>query len=90
MKFTSANAETLHQIMQGRHDGRHFRPDPVAPELIAKLPASIDKAPSLGNCRPWRVIRVQDPHRRRQIADVFAQSNAAAAAAGRPIPRSNG
>ena len=81
MRFTSSDAETLHQIMQWRRDVRHFRPDPVAPDLITKLAASMEMAPSVGNCRPWRVIRVLDPERRRQIADLFAQSNAAAAAA---------
>ncbi len=81
MKFTSADAETLHRIMQWRRDVRHFRPDPVAPDLIDKLAESMELAPSVGNCRPWRVIRVQDPHRRRQIADLFAKSNVAAAAA---------
>ena len=81
MKFTSDDAETLRHIMQWRRDVRHFRPDPVALELIDKLAASMEMAPSVGNCRPWRVIRVQDPNRRRQIADLFAQSNGAAAAA---------
>ena len=81
MKFTSDDAETLHRIMQWRRDVRHFRPDPVPRALIDKLAASMDMAPSVGNCRPWRVIRVQDARRRRRIADLFAQSNAAAAAA---------
>ena len=80
MKFTPDDAQTLHQIMQWRRDVRHFRPDPVAPDLIDKLAASMDMAPSVGNCRPWRVMRVQDPDRRSRIADLFAQSNAAAAA----------
>jgi 5,6-dimethylbenzimidazole synthase len=81
MKFTSDDAITVHQIMKWRRDVRHFRPDPVAPALIDKLAASMEMAPSVGNCRPWRVIRVEDPHRRGQIANLFAQSNAAAAAA---------
>ena len=81
MKFTSDDAETLRQIMQWRRDVRHFRPDPVAPELIDKLAASMEMAPSVGNSRPWRVIRVQDPDRRQRIVDLFTKSNAAAAAA---------
>ena len=81
MKFTSDDAATLQRIMQWRRDVRHFRPDPVAADLIDKLAASMEMAPSVGNSRPWRVIRVQDPDRRSRIADLFAQSNAAAAAA---------
>lgn len=80
MKFTSDDAETLHRIMQWRRDVRHFRPDPVPSDLIDKLAAAMEMAPSVGNCRPWRVIRVQDPGRRDRIADLFAQSNAVAAA----------
>ena len=81
MIFTSDDAQTLYQIMQWRRDVRHFRSDPVAPDLIDNLAASMDMAPSVGNCRPWRVMRVQDPDRRSRIVDLFTQSNAAAAAA---------
>ena len=81
MKFTSDAAETLQRIMHWRRDVRHFRPDPVAPHLIDKLAAAMEMAPSVGNCRPWRVMLVRDPDRRRRIADLFAESNAAAAAA---------
>ena len=81
MIFTANDAQHLHQIMQWRRDVRHFRPDPVAPALIDKLAAAMELAPSVGNCRPWRVIRVQDQGRRRRITDRFAQSNAVAAAA---------
>ena len=81
MKFTADDAATLQRIMQWRRDVRHFRSDPVAAGLIDKLAASMEMAPSVGNSRPWRVIRVQDPDRRHRIADLFAQSNAVAAAA---------
>ena len=81
MIFTADDAQKLHQIMQWRRDVRQFRPDPVAPDLIDKLAAAMDLAPSVGNCRPWRVIRVQDQGRRQRIADLFAASNAVAAAA---------
>ena len=81
MIFTSDDAQTLYQIMQWRRDVRHFRSDPVAPDLIDKLAASMDMAPSVGNCRPWRVMRVQDTDIRSRIVDLFTQSNAAAAAA---------
>ena len=81
MKFTADDAATLQRIMQWRRDVRHFRPDPVAAGLIDKLAAAMEMAPSVGNSRPWRVIRVQDPDRRQRIADLFAQSNAVATAA---------
>ena len=61
MKFTSGAAQTLHNIIQWRRDVWHFRPDPVAPEGIEKLAASMEMALSVGKYRPWRVIRVPDP-----------------------------
>ena len=47
MIFTADDAQNLHQIMQWRRDVRHFRPDPVAPDLIDKLAASMEMAPSV-------------------------------------------
>ena len=63
MNFSSDDAKTLHQIMQWRRDVRHCRPDPAVPDLIDKLAASMEMAPAVANCRPWRVIRVQVPQR---------------------------
>lgn len=39
----------------------------------------MDSAPSVGNARPWRVVRVLDPTLRAKIRADFEDSNAAAA-----------
>lgn len=40
----------------------------------------MDLAPSVGNARPWRVLRVKDPTLRAGVRSEFARCNAAAAA----------
>ncbi len=60
MEFAQADVETLQRILRWRRDVRHFKPDPVSEEVIERLRLAMDYAPSVGNARPWRVIRVTD------------------------------
>lgn len=79
MDFTPADAATLHRILTWRRDVRHFRRDAIDPETIARLEAAMDLAPSVGNARPWRVIRVESTDLRAQVRAEFARCNAQAA-----------
>ena len=74
-----AQADTLNDILHWRRDVRHFRTDPVAPAVIDRLRAAMDLAPSVGNSRPWRVLRVNNPGARAQVQDIFESCNRAAA-----------
>ena len=69
----------LQRILRWRRDVRHFRPDPIPEPLIAQLQAAVELAPSVGNARPWRIVRVDDPVRRAAVAENFAACNARAA-----------
>ncbi|MEQ1713736.1 MAG: 5,6-dimethylbenzimidazole synthase [Hyphomicrobium sp.] len=80
MNFTSADAATLAEIMRWRRDVRHFRSDPLPAGVLDRLCAAMDAAPSVGNARPWRVIRVLDARLRAAVRDDFARCNAAALA----------
>ncbi|MFC2969100.1 5,6-dimethylbenzimidazole synthase [Acidimangrovimonas pyrenivorans] len=80
MRFTRDEAETLGRVMHWRRDVRHFRRDPVPEELLDRLRAAMDRAPSVGNARPWRVIRVEAPALRAAVRAEFARCNAEAAA----------
>lgn len=80
MDFTPADAEILRRILTWRRDVRHFRPDPLAPEAVARLEQAMDLAPSVGNSRPWRVIRVETATLRAQVRAVFTRCNDDAAA----------
>ncbi len=81
MEFTKSEVDTLCEILRWRRDVRHFRPDPLDDALLARLRAAMALAPSVGNARPWRVMRVRDPARRAAIIRLFEQSNTQAAAA---------
>ncbi|GAB4388255.1 5,6-dimethylbenzimidazole synthase [Albidovulum sp.] len=87
MKFTADEAALLGRILTWRRDVRHFRTDPVPEPILAELQAAMALAPSVGNARPWRVLRVEDPGLRRAVAAEFARCNAAAAAAYDPGTR---
>ena len=60
MLFTPDQAATLGEVIRWRRDVRHFEPDPVPKPVLERLRAVMDCAPSVGNARPWRVIRVED------------------------------
>ena len=79
MQFTAFEAETLHHILRWRRDVRHFRTEPVAEDVLARLRAAMDLAPSVGNARPWRVIRVNAPELRAAVRADFNRCNAEAA-----------
>jgi 5,6-dimethylbenzimidazole synthase len=79
MEFTRTEAETLARIFRWRRDVRHFRDLPVAEDVLDRLRQAMDCAPSVGNARPWRVIRVNDPALRASVRANFSLCNAEAA-----------
>ena len=81
MQFSPEQAATLTEIMRWRRDVRHFRTDPVPEPVLDKLAAAMEFAPSVGNSRPWRVMRVCDPGRRAAIISLFERCNTEAASA---------
>ncbi|WP_212524221.1 5,6-dimethylbenzimidazole synthase [Actibacterium sp. MT2.3-13A] len=80
MKLTADHARALEDILRWRRDMRHFRPDPLSEDHMERLRAAMDMAPSVGNARPWRVIRVRDTGLRARVRAEFERCNAAAAA----------
>ncbi|PPB79559.1 cob(II)yrinic acid a,c-diamide reductase [Albidovulum inexpectatum] len=81
MQFSDDEAATLNRILRWRRDVRHFRTDPVPESLLLELRAAMASAPSVGNARPWRVLRVESPDLRAAIRAEFERCNAEAAAA---------
>ena len=79
-QFDAADRDTLDRILRWRRDMRHFRTDPVPEALLDELHAAMELAPSVGNSRPWRVIRVESPELRARIRADFIRCNADAAA----------
>ena len=80
MRFDETQAETLETILRWRRDVRHFRSDPVDEAVLARLAEAMALAPSVGNARPWRVIRVEDSALRAAVRADFQRCDAEAAA----------
>src|SRR5690606_19300168 len=79
MEFGPEDRATLDRILRWRRDIRHFRPDPVPEPLLDELRAAMELAPSVGNSRPWRVVRVETPALRDRIRAEFQRCNTEAA-----------
>ena len=79
MQFDECDLDRLLLLLKWRRDVRHFRPDPVPERAISRLAEAMALSPSVGNARPWRVMRVRDPAIRSAVQTMFETCNAAAA-----------
>ena len=79
MKFSTSDADTLRRIQLWRRDVRHFMTDAVPDDILGRLQEAMDMAPSVGNAKPWRVVRVVDPQVRHDVRCEFERSNTQAA-----------
>ncbi|QEE42746.1 5,6-dimethylbenzimidazole synthase [Methylobacterium sp. WL2] len=77
--FDVSFIQALDTLFAWRRDVRRFRPDAVDPDALRACLAAAHRAPSVGNSRPWRFVRVSDPTRRAAVASDFSRCNAAAA-----------
>jgi 5,6-dimethylbenzimidazole synthase len=78
--FDAAFLHDLDALFAWRRDVRRFRTDPVEEPALQDCLAAAHRAPSVGNSRPWRFVRVSDPARRGAVVENFSRCNAAAAA----------
>ncbi|WP_299844158.1 5,6-dimethylbenzimidazole synthase [uncultured Jannaschia sp.] len=81
MKMTQDHRTALGDILRWRRDVRHFRSDPIDSSVLQRLRQHMDRAPSVGNARPWRVVQVESALARTRIIEVFERCNAEAAQA---------
>lgn len=79
MNFSDSEQAAFCRLLQWRRDVRHFLPDLVPESHLEKLRQAMDFAPSVGNSRPWRVLRVESTALREAIHAEFVQSNLKAA-----------
>lgn len=66
-RFKEEEIAAVYKTIAQRRDIRHFLPDPVDPELLARLLQAAHLAPSVGFMQPWRFIRISDRAVRTQI-----------------------
>lgn len=65
--FSQAERDAVYRAIRERRDMRHFRPDPVPPEVLQRLIWAAHQAPSVGFMQPWRFIRITDVDLRGQL-----------------------
>lgn len=80
MEFSPELKEGLDQLFRWRRDVRRFLSDPVCPDLVDRLLAQADTAPSVGLSQPWRWVKVNDGARRAAMRENFHAANAEALA----------
>ncbi len=77
-QFSPTFREELANLMRWRRDVRRFRTDPVPEDLLARSLAAFSRAPSVGLCEPWRILRVTSTPARTACLDNFRFCNARA------------
>ncbi|KXJ54429.1 MAG: 5,6-dimethylbenzimidazole synthase [Thalassospira sp. Nap_22] len=73
--FDQAFQKQFINLLLWRRDVRRFRTDPIPKGDIDDLIKEACLAPSVGNCQPWRFVKVNDPKRRKSIRDSFERAN---------------
>lgn len=78
--FDQAFREQFWELLRWRRDVRNFKPEPLAPDLLAEILSSTRFAPSVGLSESWRYVLVSRPEIRRQVRENFESANARALA----------
>lgn len=78
MKFTQSDTQSILELLRWRRDVRHFRSDPLPGDSIETLMQAIALAPSVGNSRPWRIVRIKSDEIKEKIIANHGKANTAA------------
>jgi 5,6-dimethylbenzimidazole synthase len=77
--FDPSDKAAVYRAIHERRDMRHFLPDPVDDDVLARLLDAAHHAPSVGFMQPWRIIRITDPDLRATLADIVERERIATA-----------
>ncbi|GAC1316165.1 MAG: 5,6-dimethylbenzimidazole synthase [Collimonas sp.] len=72
-RFSQDEIDALYKAIAERRDIRHFLPDAIDPELLARLLNAAHLAPSVGFMQPWRFVRISDAGLRTSIYQMVEQ-----------------
>ncbi len=75
MKFKKSDTEAMLELLRWRRDVRHFKSDPLPDEIIEHLMQAIALAPSVGNSRPWRIVRIKSQAIKEKIIANHGEAN---------------
>jgi 5,6-dimethylbenzimidazole synthase len=74
-RFDPAFQAELAELVAWRRDVRRFRSDAVPEETLDHLFRLAELSPSVGNCQPTRLVRVDDENRREAVRQNFEAAN---------------
>jgi len=78
MKFKPNDTQAILELLRWRRDVRHFKTDPLPDDVIENLIQAIALAPSVGNSRPWRIVRVKSDEIKEKIISNHGEANSEA------------
>ncbi|GAB2572472.1 5,6-dimethylbenzimidazole synthase [Dyella jejuensis] len=78
--FPDEQRQGLYRAIHERRDVRsQFLPDPIAPEILARLLHAAHHAPSVGFMQPWDFVIVDSIEMKRAVKALYDQANTEAA-----------
>lgn len=78
--FSDVEREGLYRAIYERRDVRsQFLPDPIPPDVLARLLDAAHHAPSVGFMQPWDFIVINSAEVRQTVLDSFEEENRKAA-----------
>jgi 5,6-dimethylbenzimidazole synthase len=79
-RFSDDERRALYRAIRERRDVRaQFLPDPIPPEVLARLLQAAHHAPSVGFMQPWDFIMIDSLEVKRAVKALFEQENSKAA-----------
>lgn len=79
--FSPEERAAIYRCIRERRDvRRNFRPDPVPPDVLARVLAAGHAAPSVGFLQPWNFIVIRESTTKEALHAAFTRANAEAAA----------
>ena len=74
-EFSPVKKEGLYNAIYGRRDVRHFKSDPIPPEVLNRILTAAHHAGSVGFMQPWNFIVIDDPKTKENVFNNFMQAN---------------
>lgn len=79
-RFSDDERRGLYRAIRERRDVRaQFLPDPIPPEVLARLLQAAHHAPSVGFMQPWDFIMIDNPEVKQAVKTLFERENGRAA-----------
>jgi len=68
--YSAQERDAIYRVIAERRDMRHFRSDPVDPDIIKRMLVAAHHAPSVGLMQPWRFLQISDNGLRQKLYEL--------------------